>query len=150
MPHSNVSKFILFPELKLTKTEILGKFRRLYHCHKKKVAEVCPRCATLCQSTYDSRVVVVEDAPIRGTGVRLKITKRRLYCPKCKKPFTEPLHGILPRRRRTTQRFRKSVAWAAAFHGPSFSQKSRNSPRRALILSSLLTANRQNTDSDTL
>lgn len=112
MPHSNVSKFILFPELKLTKTEILGKFRRLYHCQKKRCAEVCPRCATLCNSTYDSRVVVVEDAPIRGVGVRLKISKRRLYCPKCKKPFTEPLQGILPRRR-TTQRFRKSVAWAA-------------------------------------
>lgn len=112
MPHSNVSKFVLLPELILTKTDVLGQFRRLYHCTKKRCPEVCPRCATLCTSTYDSRVVTIEDAPIRGTGIRLKVTKRRLYCKKCKKPFTEPLQGVLPRRR-STQRFRKSVAWAA-------------------------------------
>ena len=112
MPDKNVSKFVLFPELKLTKTEILGKFCRLYHCQKDKTQELCPRCATLCSATYDSRAILVADAPIRGFGVKLKITKRRLYCLKCKKPFTEPLQGILPGRR-TTQRFRKSVAWTA-------------------------------------
>lgn len=112
MPLERLSKILLLPELKLIKIEKIGPFQSLYICQKDKTCEACPRCATNCSSTYDSRFVVVEDAPVRGIGIRLKVRKRRLYCYKCKKPFTEPLLGVLPRRR-TTQRFRKSVAWAA-------------------------------------
>src|SRR5690606_28306591 len=34
--------------------------------------------------------------------------KKRYWCPGCKKPRTEPIDGVLPRRR-TTQRFRKLI-----------------------------------------
>ena len=91
MPQNIITNFILLPELKLIKTERLRKFQNLYHCSKDKKPEVCPRCATLAQTTYDHRYVVVEDAPIRGFGVRLRIKKRRMWCKTCKRPFTEPM-----------------------------------------------------------
>lgn len=112
MPNSVVTNFILLPELHLEKVERLRNFLSLYHCTKEPRPEVCPRCARLCTATYDHRYVEIEDAPVRGFGVRLRIRKRRLWCSACRKPFTEPLPGIMPKRR-TTQRFRKSVAWAA-------------------------------------
>lgn len=112
MPHSTLANFVLLPELKLLKIERLRKFQSLYHCRKERRPEACPRCATLCHTVYDSRKVLLEDAPVRGFGITLKVTKRRLFCKRCKKPFTEPLAGVMPRRR-STQRFRRSVAWAA-------------------------------------
>lgn len=112
MPLNTLSNFILPHELKVINIERLRKFQSLYHCVKKKTAEICPKCATVSQTTYDHRSITVEDAPIRGFGIRLQIKKRRLWCKTCLKPFTEPIAGVMPRRR-TTQRFRKSVAWAA-------------------------------------
>jgi transposase len=73
--------------------------------------EVCPRCATPSKSVYDHRTVVVKDAPIRDKNVLLHIRKRRFSCKPCRRPFTEPVSGIM-KGRRTTQRYRRSVLWA--------------------------------------
>lgn len=112
MPNQRLSNFVLFPELILDKVLHPKRHQGLYLCRTKKTPEVCPRCATLCHATYDHRIVKIQDAPIRGAGIILKIKKRRLWCPRCRKPFTEPIQGILPKRRKT-QRMRRSVAWAA-------------------------------------
>lgn len=111
MPTSVLSNFIFLPELELARIEKVGRYRGHYFLNKKKSPAVCPRCAKPSTSTYDRRTVKIEDAPIRGYGVGLVIKKRRLWCKPCQKPFTEPIQGILPRKR-TTQRFRKAVAIA--------------------------------------
>lgn len=111
MPNTVLSKFIFLPELKLEKIERVGVFKTKYYCSKVKTRAVCIKCASASSSTYDSRWVTLEDAPIRGFGVTLVIKKRRMWCRTCKKPFTEPIQGVLPRKR-TTQRFRKAVAIA--------------------------------------
>lgn len=41
----------------------------------------------------------------------LKIRKRRFFCKKCQKPFTEPISGI-SKGKRTTERFRRALLWA--------------------------------------
>jgi transposase len=74
--------------------------------------EVCPKCATPSTSVYDSRIVTIKDAPIRGDAVRLRLKKRRFYCRTCRKPFTEPIEGI-GIRKRTTYRYQREVLWAA-------------------------------------
>jgi transposase len=56
-------------------------------------------------------VIVVKDAPVRDKLAFLSIRKRRFWCKPCRKPFTEPVAGITPRRR-TTQRYRAFVVWA--------------------------------------
>lgn len=112
MPMNVLSNFILLPELKLKQMLRVRMHQNIYVCEKLKTLAVCPRCATASGTGYDRRKIRVEDNPIRGFGITLVIYKRRLWCKPCQKPFTEPIQGILPRRK-TTQRFRKAVAWAA-------------------------------------
>jgi transposase len=103
-PETTLTGFVLLPELKLIHFGSGG----FWTCEKQSDAEVCPRCATLSKSIYDHRWVLIRDEPVRGNPIRLKILKRRFWCKPCQKPFTEPIPGVLPRRR-TTQRFRLAV-----------------------------------------
>src|SRR3989344_7881804 len=112
MPEHKLTNFILHRELKLQNSYSPAPWITIYHCVKVSQGEVCPRCASFCNTTYDRRQVKLKDTPIRGTSVELWVQKRRLWCKRCKKPFTEPVAGVMPRRR-TTQRFRRSVLCAS-------------------------------------
>ena len=107
MPEHKLAELIILPELKLIHCGSNG----FWLCEKLSKCEVCTKCATLSKSVYDHRWVVVRDAPIRGFAITLKILKRRFFCKTCLKPFTEPIPGVIPRRR-TTQRFRSEVMQA--------------------------------------
>lgn len=111
MPLSRLSHFILFNELKLNRVSKQSHAHTALHCEKKRIHEVCPKCANPSESTYDHRVVKVSDAPIRGTQITLVIRKRRLWCKHCRKPFTEPIAGIR-KRKRHTERYDRSLRWA--------------------------------------
>jgi transposase len=104
LPESKIAGLVLLPELKILHFSSDG----LWLCEKISEFEVCPRCAQPSRSVYDHRWVCVRDEPVRGYGVRLKILKRRFICRPCRKPFTEPIPGVIPGRR-TTQRFRSAV-----------------------------------------
>jgi len=104
-PEFTLAEYLLLPELKLIQVNwSLG----LLVCEKRSEAEVCHRCATLCRSGYDRRWITVRDGLLREKAIRLRIQKRRFYCPNCRKPFTESIEGILPRRK-TTQRLRREL-----------------------------------------
>ena len=107
----STEKFILLPELKIVTHWQSDKFRTRYVCKKESEFEVCPKCATKSYSVHDRRWVYVQDQPIRGSGIYLKILKRRFRCPGCKKVFTEPVQGI-QKRHRTTHRYRRGLRWA--------------------------------------
>lgn len=109
--NSRLSRFILHRELKLISWTWAGPGKSRCEAIKSSTHEVCPRCATKSSSIYDHRFVTIKDAPIRGTLVELIIKKRRFYCYSCRKPFTEPIAGIWPKRR-TTERYRRTVLWA--------------------------------------
>jgi transposase len=104
-PENILADSLLLPELKLVEVDWNAG---LLTCEKHSDAEVCHRCASLCQSTYDRRWVIIRDSLVRKRAIRLKILKRRFYCHNCKKPFTESVRGILPRRK-TTQRLRSDL-----------------------------------------
>lgn len=107
LPESKVAGFVLLPELKILHAGSDG----LWLCEKISELEVCPRCASPSRSVYDHRWSTVRDEPLRGHKITLRILKRRFSCKTCRKPFTEPVPGILPGRR-TTQRFRLAVMQA--------------------------------------
>lgn len=111
MPLKTLSRYILLPELELLKLEKINTFQSLLHCKKVSVFEVCPRCASKSEVIYDHRFVLVKDNPIRGKQVLLRILKRRFYCKPCKKPFTEPVPGVI-KGKRTTQRYKAGLLWA--------------------------------------
>lgn len=103
--------FILLPELKLVSRWSPGRYRNNYKVLKESDFEVCPRCAVPSRSVHDRRWVQIRDQPIRGSGVRLHILKRRFRCLNCKKVFTEPVQGVR-KGHRTTERFRRGIRWA--------------------------------------
>jgi len=107
LPEQSLAKLCLLPELKFTHFGSDG----LFLCEKSSETEVCHRCACLSKSVYDHRWVKIKDAPLRDKYITLKILKRRFWCKPCRKPFTEPIPGVL-KGRRTTQRFRLAVMQA--------------------------------------
>lgn len=111
MPKNILANFILLPELKLSDINVTPHGTGIYEVRKQSEFEICPKCASPANTTYDHRTIRIKDTPIRGNGIILRIKKKRYFCKTCNKPFTEPVQGILPRRR-TTQRYRKAVVWA--------------------------------------
>lgn len=108
---NSTERFLLLPELKLLNHSNPSKYRNYYSTQKESEFEVCPKCATPSKSVHDRRWVKIVDQPIRGSGVYLKVLKRRFRCFDCKKVFTEPVQGIR-KGFRTTERFRRGVKWA--------------------------------------
>lgn len=93
MSVSNLTRFILLPELKLTSFRFKS-FDRFYYARKESKFEVCPKCATPSSKVHNRREVKVRDAPDHGGNKWITITKRRFRYPKCKSVFTEPVQGI--------------------------------------------------------
>lgn len=113
MALEKLARFISLPEVKVLKVH--GKIsigHLLVICEKERAShEVCIHCAKPSSSVYDHRWVSIKDEPMRGLSVTLKIKKRRYKCKPCNRVFTEPIQGVLPRRR-VTQRYCKSILWA--------------------------------------
>lgn len=109
MPHESLARFVLLPELRLVGITHDRPATNIYEAVKKRPEhEICPRCASPATAYYDKRRVTLRDEPLRNSQVKLVVHKHRWWCKKCKKPFTEPLQGVMPGRR-TTQRYRRSL-----------------------------------------
>lgn len=112
MLESKLAHFVALPDLVVCSMRHKKETVELF-CEKKRSRyEVCPRCAEKSSAIYDHRQVRLRDEPLRkASAVVLIVRKRRYYCKTCRKPFTEPLKGVLPKQR-TTQRFRRTLLWA--------------------------------------
>ncbi len=108
MQEQKILRFLGLPELNII--EIQSGPKGLWMiCEKIRAQfEACTRCGSKSSSVYDHRVIKVRDEPVRQAQVTLKLKKRRYYCHNCRKPFTEYVPGVWPRRR-TTQRLRETV-----------------------------------------
>ena len=71
----------------------------------------CKHCGSLKTVKAGRCTSTVREESIRTQSLWLKIHKHRIYCKDCKRTFTESVSGVWPGRR-STQRFRKSVASA--------------------------------------
>ena len=108
MPESKLEHFLVGKGIKLLSTRVWSN-KFLWDCEKKRQGpEICPRCATPSSVRYGNAVVMIKDEIVRGKPIVLRIHKHRYLCKTCRKPFTESVEGILPRRR-TTQRLRKQI-----------------------------------------
>lgn len=109
-PHAQLIHGLLLPELNFIAIKRLSDENYLWQLKKQNLGAVCPKCATFSRSIHDSRKVHVRDSAFRSKHITLEIKKHRYLCKGCKKPFTEPVQGILPGMK-TTQRLRKQVQW---------------------------------------
>lgn len=110
-PQVYLTQGLLLPELILTAVTRTSPASFIWTLHSERKGAVCVKCAQLSNTLYDKRRVRILDQPVNGKKITLHITKQRYYCKTCKRPFTEPVAGVLPRRR-TTQRLRTQVYWA--------------------------------------
>src|SRR5258708_40258912 len=95
MPEMSLIRGLLLPELSFGRSYSNFPARTtMVEVKKDPKEEFCPKCATRSVSGYDRRRVRVKDAQLRGYQVRLIVSKRRLWCKPCRKPFTEPVPGI--------------------------------------------------------
>jgi len=83
----------------------------LWEVELKRSQVICKHCGSDQTVRAGRCSSVVREEPVRQVVLRLKIHKHRIYCKICKKTFTESAPGVYPKRR-STQRFRKSVAQA--------------------------------------
>ena len=73
-----------------------------------KKGEKCPHCGTMCVKQHDVRPRCKRDVPLRGHMVELVLYKRRFWCMRCRKAFTES-DSACGRRKRTTVRLREEI-----------------------------------------
>lgn len=110
MPSSlELSRFLVPSGMEILSVK---RFKRgyLWELRKKRTqGEVCPKCGAISQTRAGRCLTQVRDESFRGVSLWLKIHKHRYLCKPCRKTFTESVEGIWPKRR-TTQRFRKSLA----------------------------------------
>lgn len=85
----------------------------IWDVEKRVPGSPCLRCGSVRTIKAGRCTATVREEPLRGVALWLRIHKHRLYCKDCKKTFTEPVEGVWPRRR-STQRFRYTVAKACS------------------------------------
>lgn len=108
MPWERLSRSILGTELKLISTRQHRK-GYLWEVEKlRKGPEICPKCASPSNARYGVCSVLVRQEGLWGHPLWIRIKKHRYFCKSCRKPFTEPAPGVMPRMK-TTQRYRKSL-----------------------------------------
>src|SRR6266581_3165159 len=73
---------------------------------------VCPHCGAVCIKQHDVRPRSKRDVPLRGHRVELVLYKRRFWCLRCHKAFTES-DSACGRRKRTTVRLREEIGQEA-------------------------------------
>src|SRR5438132_13987367 len=69
---------------------------------------LCPHCGTICVKQHDVRPRIKRDVPLRGHRVELVLYKRRFWCIRCHKAFTES-DCACGRRKRTNVRLRGEI-----------------------------------------
>ena len=72
----------------------------------------CPHCQNVCVKRHDVRPRSKRDVPLRGHRVALVLYKRRFWCLRCRKAFTEP-DKACGRGKRTTVRLREVIGTQA-------------------------------------
>ena len=111
MPLQHLTKHLLSDDYIFRSSKA---FRRgfLWEVEKKyRGGEACPKCGLISKARSGICWVTIKDEPFRERPFYLRIKKHRYMCKSCRKPFTETAPGVYPRRR-TTQRFRRTLAEA--------------------------------------
>ena len=109
MPSSNIAEYFLSKELKFVASRSFKNGFIWDVVKKRNEFELCPKCMNPATVRCGRVSVTVREAPIREKPLWLRIEKHRYYCKTCRKPFTENVNCVWPKRR-TTHHFRKAVA----------------------------------------
>lgn len=110
MLEKHINAFLVGNKLKLLSMRTY-KLGHVWEVEKLPSEVACLRCGSMRTIKAGRCTTTVREESIRTQSLWLKIYKHRIYCKDCRRTFVEPVPGIWPGRR-STQRFRKSVASA--------------------------------------
>jgi len=110
MLENHINAFLVGNKLKLLSMRAY-KRGHLWEVEKLSEEVACLRCGSVRTVKAGKCTSTVREESVRTQSLWLKIHKHRIYCKDCKRTFAEPVAGVWPGRR-STQRFRKSVASA--------------------------------------
>jgi len=68
----------------------------------------CPSCQESCSSIHENHPRRIRDLPISGKACYLRFVRRRFFCQRCQKPFSEPL-DFVDLRRDYTKRYQAMI-----------------------------------------
>lgn len=113
-PGNFLAKLVSFPELSLVWIDSRSRPGWLVlSLESTSEFRACPKCTAICTTVYDHRYSRCLDSPLRDRKVELVIHKKRYFCKRCEKAFTELLHGIF-QRARLTERLRRNILWCCS------------------------------------
>lgn len=113
-PENYLAKLVSLPELQLILADGRSRPGWLILSFKSiSQFRACPHCAEITYSTYDHRWMRCLDVPLRDKKVEMRIYKKRYWCCRCQKAFTESLHGIF-KGCRLTERLRRNILWCCS------------------------------------
>src|SRR6266566_4792320 len=95
-------------DLRILRQEMQADGKLLIEVIARKKQEACPHCGIMCVKEHDVRKRKKRDVPLRGHQVELVLHKRRFWCLKCHKAFTES-DSACGKRKRTTVRLREEI-----------------------------------------
>ena len=103
MPEQNIHDFFVPKELKFISSKAF-KNGFMWDVEKlRRAFEICPKCGSKTNVRCGKATSVVREAPLRNQPLWLRINKHRYYCKSCRKPFTESVDCVWPRRKTTHQ-----------------------------------------------
>jgi transposase len=100
-------------ELRILKQEVQADGRLRVEVIGTNERASCPHCGAVCVKQHDVRKRRKRDVPLREHRVELVLHKRRFWCFRCRKAFTES-DSACGRRRRTTVRLREVIGKQAS------------------------------------
>src|SRR5512136_1503854 len=54
----------------------------------------CPGCGQPCSSLHENHLRLIRDLPISGKPCYLRFVRRRFFCERCHRPFSEPVDFV--------------------------------------------------------
>ncbi len=99
--------------LRILRQEVQGDGKLRVEVIATKKRETCPHCGAVCVKQHDVRPRAKRDVPLRGYLVELVLYKRRFWCIRCRKAFTES-DSACGRYKRTTVRLREEIGQQAS------------------------------------
>ena len=101
---------VLHHELEFISSKIFRN-GHVWEVRKIRSPQACRRCGLICERRYGRTTALVRERSPNEKPLWLRVHKHRYFCESCKRPFTELTPGAWIRRR-TTQRFQRSVGKA--------------------------------------
>ncbi len=99
--HKLLTEILNIPGNFVSSYQLLEAVGILLHIEPEQQQATCPRCGRQSQKLYQNHWHLTKDLPLSGQPAYLRVNRRQFKCDQCKKPFSELLNYVSPKRNYT-------------------------------------------------